>query len=170
MQKITHCHITVCIKCLYVILSLTVTYFSFPSSINAQALCTELWWSNETLSPSIYHLSPQQATRKGKKALGDKAKGGGAGRVPGLGRVNGRHQENGMENMTLFEMVKLGKSATQVGTHYLDEEIISCCLLLIVIVMFYFSVCCWWLDRGIQTWPGRCPLGLDQLLYSVLWL
>uniref|UniRef100_A0A8C4IRP9 Cohesin subunit SA n=1 Tax=Dicentrarchus labrax TaxID=13489 RepID=A0A8C4IRP9_DICLA len=53
------------------------------------------------------------AARKGKKALGDKAKGGGAGRLPGLGRVNGHHQENGMENMTLFEVVKMGKSATQ---------------------------------------------------------
>uniref|UniRef100_A0A8D0AUH7 Cohesin subunit SA n=1 Tax=Sander lucioperca TaxID=283035 RepID=A0A8D0AUH7_SANLU len=53
------------------------------------------------------------AAKKGKKALGDKAKGGGAGRTPGLGRVNGHHQENGMENMTLFEVVKMGKSATQ---------------------------------------------------------
>uniref|UniRef100_A0A671YRW1 Cohesin subunit SA n=1 Tax=Sparus aurata TaxID=8175 RepID=A0A671YRW1_SPAAU len=52
-------------------------------------------------------------TRKGKKALGDKAKGVGAGRGPGVGRVNGHHQENGMENMTLFEVVKAGKSATQ---------------------------------------------------------
>uniref|UniRef100_A0A7N8Y760 Cohesin subunit SA n=1 Tax=Mastacembelus armatus TaxID=205130 RepID=A0A7N8Y760_9TELE len=51
--------------------------------------------------------------RKGKKALGDKAKSGGAGRVPGVGWVNGHHQENGMENMTLFEVVKMGKSATQ---------------------------------------------------------
>ncbi|KAA8587117.1 hypothetical protein FQN60_000953 [Etheostoma spectabile] len=55
----------------------------------------------------------QVAAKKGKKALGDKAKGGGAGRTPGLGRVNGHHQENGIENMTLFEVVKLGKSATQ---------------------------------------------------------
>uniref|UniRef100_A0A671YQ17 Cohesin subunit SA n=1 Tax=Sparus aurata TaxID=8175 RepID=A0A671YQ17_SPAAU len=53
------------------------------------------------------------AARKGKKALGDKAKGVGAGRGPGVGRVNGHHQENGMENMTLFEVVKAGKSATQ---------------------------------------------------------
>uniref|UniRef100_A0A7N8XQQ2 Cohesin subunit SA n=1 Tax=Mastacembelus armatus TaxID=205130 RepID=A0A7N8XQQ2_9TELE len=41
------------------------------------------------------------------------AKSGGAGRVPGVGWVNGHHQENGMENMTLFEVVKMGKSATQ---------------------------------------------------------
>uniref|UniRef100_A0A669F8C2 Cohesin subunit SA n=1 Tax=Oreochromis niloticus TaxID=8128 RepID=A0A669F8C2_ORENI len=52
-------------------------------------------------------------SKKGKKALGDKAKGGGAGRVTGPGWVNGHHQENGMENMTLFEVVKMGKSATQ---------------------------------------------------------
>uniref|UniRef100_A0A8C2ZEW2 Cohesin subunit SA n=1 Tax=Cyclopterus lumpus TaxID=8103 RepID=A0A8C2ZEW2_CYCLU len=51
------------------------------------------------------------AAKKGKKAPGDKAKGGGAGRAPGLGRVNGHYQENGME--TLFEVVKMGKSATQ---------------------------------------------------------
>lgn len=73
--------------------------------------------AKSTYWPSIYHLSPQQPARKGKKGLGDKAKGGGAGRVAGLGRLNGHHQENGMENMTLFEVVKLGKSATQVGSH-----------------------------------------------------
>uniref|UniRef100_A0A8C7YJ15 Cohesin subunit SA n=1 Tax=Oryzias sinensis TaxID=183150 RepID=A0A8C7YJ15_9TELE len=44
---------------------------------------------------------------------GDKSKGGGAGRVPGVGWVNGHHKENGTETMTLFEMVKMGKSATQ---------------------------------------------------------
>uniref|UniRef100_A0A3B4XPM8 Cohesin subunit SA n=1 Tax=Seriola lalandi dorsalis TaxID=1841481 RepID=A0A3B4XPM8_SERLL len=53
------------------------------------------------------------AAKKGRKALRDKAKGGGAGRGPGLGWVNGHHQENGMENMTLFEVIKMGKSATQ---------------------------------------------------------
>uniref|UniRef100_A0A671K9W5 Cohesin subunit SA n=1 Tax=Sinocyclocheilus anshuiensis TaxID=1608454 RepID=A0A671K9W5_9TELE len=30
-----------------------------------------------------------------------------------IGRVNGHHQENNMENLSLFEIVKLGKSATQ---------------------------------------------------------
>lgn len=46
---------------------------------------------------------------------GDKSKGGGAGRAPGVGWVNGHHKENGTDMMTLFEMVKMGKSATQVG-------------------------------------------------------
>uniref|UniRef100_A0A4W4GF41 Cohesin subunit SA n=1 Tax=Electrophorus electricus TaxID=8005 RepID=A0A4W4GF41_ELEEL len=45
----------------------------------------------------------------GKKAPGDKGKGGGK----GAGRLNGHHQENGMENIMLFEVVKLGKSAMQ---------------------------------------------------------
>ncbi|TNN88658.1 Cohesin subunit SA-2 [Liparis tanakae] len=53
------------------------------------------------------------AAKKGKKAPGDKAKCGATGRAAGVGRVNGHHQENGMENMTLFEVVKMGKSATQ---------------------------------------------------------
>ncbi|CAG02933.1 unnamed protein product, partial [Tetraodon nigroviridis] len=52
-----------------------------------------------------------QTGRRGRKAHADRAKGGGAARVPG--RVNGHHQENGMEIMSLFEVVKLGKSATQ---------------------------------------------------------
>ncbi|XP_046906414.1 cohesin subunit SA-2a isoform X1 [Hypomesus transpacificus] len=52
-----------------------------------------------------------KAGKKGKKAPGEKAKGGPGGK--GVGRVNGHHQENGMETMTLFEVVKMGKSATQ---------------------------------------------------------
>uniref|UniRef100_A0A8D3B2H2 Cohesin subunit SA n=1 Tax=Scophthalmus maximus TaxID=52904 RepID=A0A8D3B2H2_SCOMX len=65
----------------------------------------------QDLHLSSIKLNKLQSTHM--KALGDKAKGGGAARVPGLGRVNGHHQENGMENMTLFEVVKMGKSATQ---------------------------------------------------------
>lgn len=50
-----------------------------------------------------------QGGKKGKKAAGEKGKGG-----KGAGRINGHHQENGMENMMLFEVVKLGRSAMQV--------------------------------------------------------
>lgn len=50
-----------------------------------------------------------QGGKKGKKAAGEKGKGG-----KGAGRLNGHHQENGMENMMLFEVVKLGRSAMQV--------------------------------------------------------
>uniref|UniRef100_A0A3B4YTT5 Cohesin subunit SA n=1 Tax=Seriola lalandi dorsalis TaxID=1841481 RepID=A0A3B4YTT5_SERLL len=49
-----------------------------------------------------------QGGKKGKKAAGEKGKGG-----KGAGRLNGHHQENGMENMMLFEVVKLGRSAMQ---------------------------------------------------------
>ncbi|MEQ2197875.1 hypothetical protein XENOCAPTIV_004479 [Xenoophorus captivus] len=51
--------------------------------------------------------------KRGRKVLGDKAKSGGAGRVTGAGWVNGLHKENGIENMSLFEVVKVGRSATQ---------------------------------------------------------
>lgn len=47
--------------------------------------------------------------KKGKKGAGEKGKGG-----KGAGRINGHHQENGMENVMLFEVVKLGRSAMQV--------------------------------------------------------
>uniref|UniRef100_A0A3Q2NQE3 Cohesin subunit SA n=1 Tax=Fundulus heteroclitus TaxID=8078 RepID=A0A3Q2NQE3_FUNHE len=46
--------------------------------------------------------------KKGKKAAGEKGKGG-----KGAGRINGHHQENGMENMMLFEVVRVGRSAMQ---------------------------------------------------------
>uniref|UniRef100_A0A667ZPK1 Cohesin subunit SA n=1 Tax=Myripristis murdjan TaxID=586833 RepID=A0A667ZPK1_9TELE len=49
-----------------------------------------------------------QGGKKGKKAAAEKGKGG-----KGAGRLNGHHQENGMENMMLFEVVKLGRSAMQ---------------------------------------------------------
>uniref|UniRef100_A0A4W6FQH7 Cohesin subunit SA n=1 Tax=Lates calcarifer TaxID=8187 RepID=A0A4W6FQH7_LATCA len=71
-------------------------------------------------------------SKKGRKVLGDKAKGGGGGRVPGLGWVNGHHQENGMENMTLFEVVKMGKSATQsvvddwIEAYKHDRDVLMC--------------------------------------------
>uniref|UniRef100_A0A674MTY4 Cohesin subunit SA n=1 Tax=Takifugu rubripes TaxID=31033 RepID=A0A674MTY4_TAKRU len=64
-------------------------------------------------SPLALITGKSESSRKGRKAPGDRAKGGGAGRTPGHGRVNGHHQENGMEIMSLFEVVKLGKSATQ---------------------------------------------------------
>lgn len=50
-----------------------------------------------------------QGGKKGKKAAGEKGKG-----IKGTSRINGHHQENGMENMMLFEVVKLGRSAMQV--------------------------------------------------------
>ncbi|XP_023686294.1 cohesin subunit SA-2 isoform X1 [Paramormyrops kingsleyae] len=54
-----------------------------------------------------------KSTKKGKKAPGEKGKGGAGAKGGGAGRINGHHQENGVENMMLFEVVKLGKSAMQ---------------------------------------------------------
>ncbi|KAL0973791.1 hypothetical protein UPYG_G00211210 [Umbra pygmaea] len=53
--------------------------------------------------------------KKGKKVAGEKGRGGGGGGGGGgeAGRMNGHHQENGMETMMLFEVVKMGKSAMQ---------------------------------------------------------
>uniref|UniRef100_A0A3P8ZIB6 Cohesin subunit SA n=1 Tax=Esox lucius TaxID=8010 RepID=A0A3P8ZIB6_ESOLU len=56
-------------------------------------------------------FSPSPPPHKGKKAVGEKGKGGKG--VGEAGRMNGHHQENGMENMMLFEVVKMGKSAMQ---------------------------------------------------------
>lgn len=57
---------------------------------------------------------PPQTVKQGKKGGGEKGKGSG-GKGGGQNRVNGHHQENGMENLSLFEVVKLGKSAMQVS-------------------------------------------------------
>lgn len=106
--------------------------------------------------PFWHSLCLQQTGRRGRKAHTDRAKGGGAGRVPGHGRVNGHHQENGMEIMSLFEVVKLGKSATQVGKHSVDGLYPGSLFLMIITIKmvkiflsFSFSVCCWWLDWSI---------------------
>ncbi|XP_042829842.1 cohesin subunit SA-2 isoform X4 [Panthera tigris] len=53
--------------------------------------------------------------KKGKKGPGEKGKSGNGGGKPpsGPNRMNGHHQQNGVENMMLFEVVKMGKSAMQ---------------------------------------------------------
>uniref|UniRef100_A0A8I5NEE7 Cohesin subunit SA n=1 Tax=Papio anubis TaxID=9555 RepID=A0A8I5NEE7_PAPAN len=53
--------------------------------------------------------------KKGKKGPAEKGKGGNGGGKPpsGPNRMNGHHQQNGVENMMLFEVVKMGKSAMQ---------------------------------------------------------
>lgn len=85
------------------------------SSFRFRELRATIWLKHITPTNSTTYLCPKQPARKGKKAAGEKAKGGGAGKTPGAGWVNGHHQENGTDSMTLFEVVKLGKSATQVG-------------------------------------------------------
>lgn len=64
---------------------------------------------DNSLKYFLWFLFSSQGGKKGKKAAAEKGKG-----VKGAGRINGHHQENGMENMMLFEVVKLGRSAMQV--------------------------------------------------------
>uniref|UniRef100_A0A8C8GUT8 Cohesin subunit SA n=1 Tax=Oncorhynchus tshawytscha TaxID=74940 RepID=A0A8C8GUT8_ONCTS len=85
------------------------TEFQFPQETD-----TQLSSDTDLEDPDVKNakLGKGKGGRKGKKAPGEKGKGGGA-KGTGLGGVNGHHQENGMESMTLFEVVKMGKSATQ---------------------------------------------------------
>ncbi|CAB1352655.1 unnamed protein product [Coregonus sp. 'balchen'] len=85
------------------------TEFQFPQEAD-----TQLSSDTDLEDPDVKNakLGKGKGGKKGKKAPGDKGKGGAA-KCVGLGRVNGHHQENGMESMTLFEVVKMGKSATQ---------------------------------------------------------
>uniref|UniRef100_A0A4W5JWA4 Cohesin subunit SA n=1 Tax=Hucho hucho TaxID=62062 RepID=A0A4W5JWA4_9TELE len=85
------------------------TEFQFPQEAD-----TQLSSDTDLEDPDVKNakLAKGKAGKKGKKAPGEKGKGGAA-KGAGLGRVNGHHQENGRENMTLFEVVKMGKSATQ---------------------------------------------------------
>lgn len=58
-------------------------------------------------------LQGKGKAKKAKKPPGEKGKGFGGGGNGAPGRMNGHHQENGMEQMMLFEVVKMGKSAMQ---------------------------------------------------------
>ncbi len=71
-----------------------------------------LWrvWSSSSVLTCVVTLLQ---AKKGKKGPGEKGKGA----WKGPGRMNGHHQENGMENVMLFEVVRLGKSAMQVSEH-----------------------------------------------------
>uniref|UniRef100_A0A6Q2WUZ8 Cohesin subunit SA n=1 Tax=Esox lucius TaxID=8010 RepID=A0A6Q2WUZ8_ESOLU len=85
------------------------TEFQFPQEAD-----TQLSSDTDLEEPDVKNakLGKGKGGKKGKKAPGEKGKCGAA-KGAGLGRVNGHHRENGMENMTLFEVVKMGKSATQ---------------------------------------------------------
>lgn len=87
--------------------------WSTADTVDQKITCS----NSSCFGPFWHTLCLQQTGRRGRKAQADRAKGGGAGRAPRHGRINGHHQENGMETMSLFEVVKLGKSATQVGEH-----------------------------------------------------
>ncbi|KAI4891786.1 hypothetical protein NFI96_027417, partial [Prochilodus magdalenae] len=80
------------------------TDFHFPHEGD-----TQLSSDTDLEDPEGRNAKPGKG-KKGKKVPGEKGKGV---LVRAPSRVNGHHQENGMENLSLFEIVKLGKSATQ---------------------------------------------------------
>lgn len=63
----------------------------------------------------IVFLSPKASNKKPRKSPTDKA----MGMVRGRGKANGvaQHNGNGGDPVTLFEVVKVGKSAMQVGVN-----------------------------------------------------
>lgn len=123
--------------------------------------------------------SLQTASKKPRKTPADKAVGAARGR----GKANGVAQHNGdsLEPITLFEVVKLGKSAMQVGparacqmsnsSGELTWTVLSVCF----IHLFSRCVCvCVCLvgggrvDRVVQAGPRLGPAGSHQLFYPVL--
>lgn len=65
------------------------------------------------------HLFVQSTNKKPRKSPGEKSRIEATVRGTGRGRANGHPQQNGEgEPVTLFEVVKLGKSAMQVNFNY----------------------------------------------------
>ncbi|XP_053555095.1 cohesin subunit SA-2 [Bombina bombina] len=84
-----------------------------PLSCNAGPRESETHFSSDTDFEDTEGKVPKQGKgKKGKKALGEKVKG-----VPVKSSapnwMNGHHQQNGVENMMLFDVVKMGKCAMQ---------------------------------------------------------
>uniref|UniRef100_A0A8C7JYC5 Cohesin subunit SA n=1 Tax=Oncorhynchus kisutch TaxID=8019 RepID=A0A8C7JYC5_ONCKI len=75
-----------------------------PSDMQQTLLSLAILVSIMLFNPLLISL-PSQGGKKWKKVTGEKGK--------GAGRMNGHYQENGMENLMLFEVVKMGKSAMQ---------------------------------------------------------
>uniref|UniRef100_A0A8C3VCC6 Cohesin subunit SA n=1 Tax=Catharus ustulatus TaxID=91951 RepID=A0A8C3VCC6_CATUS len=90
----------------------------FHSSPQCPGLESETHFSSDTDFEDIEGKNQKQGKgktcKKGKKGPAEKGKSGnGGGKPGGPNRMNGHHQQNGVENMMLFEVVKMGKSAMQ---------------------------------------------------------
>lgn len=97
--------------------------------------------------------------KKGKKAPGEKGKGGGK----GAGRLNGHHQENGMENIMLFEVVKLGKSAMQVSVNTAELSKFKIWKFLLVLSIFLF-----FLQSVVDDWIESYKQDRDMALLDLI--
>ncbi|XP_075040468.1 cohesin subunit SA-2 isoform X1 [Mixophyes fleayi] len=84
-----------------------------PLSCNAGPRETETHFSSDTDFDDTEGKIPKQGKgKKGKKGAAEKGKGGTL-KAGGPNWMNGHHPQNGVENMMLFEVVKMGKSAMQ---------------------------------------------------------
>uniref|UniRef100_A0A8D0H4L6 Cohesin subunit SA n=1 Tax=Sphenodon punctatus TaxID=8508 RepID=A0A8D0H4L6_SPHPU len=89
-----------------------------PERTTSQGTESETHFSSDTDFEDIEGKNQKpgkgKTFKKGKKGPAEKAKvGNGGGKPGGPNRMNGHHQQNGVENMMLFEVVKMGKSAMQ---------------------------------------------------------
>lgn len=90
-------------------LSLVRAYTSCLSSTNYLSHCLHLIYF-------FLHIFIQSTNKKPRKSPGEKSRIEAGVRGTGRGRANGHPQQNGEgEPVTLFEVVKLGKSAMQVN-------------------------------------------------------
>uniref|UniRef100_A0A6I8QQJ4 Cohesin subunit SA n=1 Tax=Xenopus tropicalis TaxID=8364 RepID=A0A6I8QQJ4_XENTR len=83
-----------------------------PLSCNATPRESDMHLSSDTDFDDIEVKITKGKGKKGKKGNTEKGKGGLL-RPGGPNWMNGHHQQNGVENMMLFEVVKMGKSAMQ---------------------------------------------------------
>ncbi|OCT65777.1 hypothetical protein XELAEV_18042023mg [Xenopus laevis] len=84
-----------------------------PLSCNAGPRESEMHLSSDTdFDDTEIRISKQGKGKKGKRGNIEKGKGGPL-RPGGPNWMNGHHPQNGVENMMLFEVVKMGKSAMQ---------------------------------------------------------
>ncbi|KAG9478496.1 hypothetical protein GDO78_013507 [Eleutherodactylus coqui] len=85
-----------------------------PLSCNAGPRETDTHFSSDTdFDDSEGKIPKQGKGKKGKKGAAERNKGAPLRGGGGPNWMNGHHQQNGVENMMLFEVVKMGKSAMQ---------------------------------------------------------
>ncbi|XP_039622245.1 cohesin subunit SA-2 isoform X2 [Polypterus senegalus] len=86
------------------------TEFHYPQETDAHFSSDTEFEDPDGRNPK---LGKGKSLKKGKKIPSEKVKSNNGGKPASMSRMNGHHQENGMENMMLFEVVKMGKSAMQ---------------------------------------------------------
>lgn len=112
-----------------------------PLSCNAGPRETETHFSSDTDFDDNEGKIPKQGKgKKGKKAVSERSRGAPL-RTGGPNWMNGHHQQNGVENMMLFEVVKMGKSAMQsVVDDWIEAYKHNKDVALLDLINFFYSV------------------------------